>query len=332
MSKTMKDVAELAGVSLSTVSRVINKSHLVSKDTTIKVKQAIEKLDYQINDSARALRTNISNLIGIIGAGMDNPFLMKVLQTIEAEAIKENYNIIYSDSEGELEQELYYINMFKQKKVDGLIIMTANFADELIKAVRNANIPAVFASGHLDTPDLLSVTVNNIKAAEEVSKYLFSIDNYFGIIRGPYRDSVASKERMQGIINIYKENNIKLKDDYIAEGDFSYQSGYKSTKVLLEKNPNLSSIFAFNDQMAIGAIKYCQDNNIKIPKEISIVGFDGIEISKFVTPTLSTVYQSSTTLGDKIMEVLIKKINKEVLDKNQFFIPFNLKIRKSSKN
>src|SRR6056297_3259611 len=299
MSKTMKDVAELAGVSLSTVSRVINKSHLVSKDTTIKVKQAIEKLDYQINDSARALRTNISNLIGIIGAGMDNPFLMKVLQTIEAEAIKENYNIIYSDSDGELEQELYYINMFKQKKVDGLIIMTANFSKELITTVRKNNIPTVFASGNLRTSDLSSVTVNNIKASEDVSDYLFKISDFFGIIRGPYRDSVASKERMQGVINKYKENNIQLKNNYIVEGDFSYQSGYEAAQRLINNNSNIKAIFALSDQMAIGAMKYCLDNGIKVPNDISIVGFDGIEISKYISPTLSTVYQSSSKLGNK---------------------------------
>lgn len=331
MSATMKDVADRANVSLSTVSRVINQSHLVSKETTETVKKAIKELDYQINDSARALRTNISNLIGIIGAGMDNPFLMKVLQTIETEALKENYNIIYSDSDGELEQELYYINMFKQKKVDGLIIMTANFSKELITTVRKNNIPTVFASGHLETPDLPSVTVNNIKAAEDVSDYLFNISNFFGIIRGPYRDSVASKERMQGIINKYNEKNIKLKDKYIAEGDFSYQSGYNAARQLIRDNPEIKAIFAFNDLMAIGAMKYCFKNDIKVPKDLSIIGFDGIEISKFVNPTLSTVYQSSTKLGNKIMETLLNLINENNLENHQIFIPHKLIIRKSSK-
>jgi DNA-binding LacI/PurR family transcriptional regulator len=331
MGITMKDVAKKAGVSLSTVSRVINDSSLVSKDTANRVKKAIKELDYQINDSARALRTNISNLIGIIGAGMDNPFLMEVLKSVETEAIKDSYNIIYGDSEGELEQELYYINMFKQKKIDGLIILTANFSQQLIKAVKKSKIPSVFASGYLQDPDLPSVTVNNIKAAEDVSKYLLKTDDYFGIIRGPYRDSVASEERMQGIINVYKNNNIALKEKYIAEGDFSYKSGYECAKNLIKNNPNLKSIFAFSDQMAIGAIRYCIDNQIRIPDEMSIVGFDGIEASRYVNPSLSTVYQSGTVLGTEIMKILIKKINNEEINDNKIFIPHKLIKRESSR-
>jgi DNA-binding LacI/PurR family transcriptional regulator len=331
MGYTMKDVAKKAGVSLSTVSRVINDSSLVSKDTSIRVKKAIDELDYQINDSARALRTNISNLIGIIGAGMDNPFLMEVLISLETEAIKDGYNIIYGDSEGELEQELYYINMFKQKKIDGLVILTANFSEDLIKAVKKSKIPSVFASGYLEDPDLPAVTVNNIKAAEDVSKYLLKTSDYFGVIRGPYRDSVASEERMKGIINIFNNKNIELKDKYIAEGDFSYKSGYECAKTLINNNPSLNSIFAFSDQMAIGAIKYCVDNNIQIPKDISIIGFDGIEASKYVSPSLSTVFQSGTELGTEIMKVLMKKINNEEIENNKIFIPHKLIKRESSR-
>jgi len=331
MGYTMKDVAKKAGVSLSTVSRVINDSSLVSKDTSIRVKKAIDELDYQINDSARALRTNISNLIGIIGAGMDNPFLMEVLISLENKAIKDGYNIIYGDSEGELEQELYYINMFKQKKIDGLVILTANFSEDLIKAVKKSKIPSVFASGYLEDPDLPAVTVNNIKAAEDVSKYLLKTSDYFGVIRGPYRDSVASEERMKGIINIFNNKNIELKDKYIAEGDFSYKSGYECAKTLINNNPSLNSIFAFSDQMAIGAIKYCVDNNIQIPKDISIIGFDGIEASKYVSPSLSTVFQSGTELGTEIMKVLMKKINNEEIENNKIFIPHKLIKRESSR-
>ncbi|MCF8008254.1 MAG: LacI family transcriptional regulator [Halanaerobiales bacterium] len=330
MTITMKDVASKAGVSLSTVSRVINNSTLVSKETTIKVKKTIDQLDYQINDSARALRTNISNLIGVIGAGMDNPFLMNALKSIETKALKKNYNIIYGDSDGELEQELYYVNMFKQKKVDGLIIMTANFSDELINSVKRSNISTIFASGYLDQTDLLSVTVNNIKAAEDVSDYLFDLSDYFAIIRGPYNDSVASKERMQGVKNKYKEYNIDLKDKYISEGNFTFESGYKSAEILLNNNKDLKAIFAFNDQMAIGAIKYCLDNKIKIPEEISIVGFDGIEASKYIKPTLSTVFQSGNDLGSEIMENLLKLMADENVENDNIFIPHKLIIRESS--
>ena len=331
MSANMKDVAELAGVSLSTVSRVINDSSLVSKETALKVKKAINELDYQINESARALRTNISNLVGMIGAGMDNPFLMKVLKGIEAEAIKENYNIIYGDSDGELEQELYYINMLKQKKIDGLIIITADFTDELIKAVRESEIPTVFASGYIQEPDLAAVTVNNVKAAEDVSEYLFSLGEYFCIIRGPFRDSVASDERMQGVVNKYKEKGIELKDKYVAEGDFTFESGYHAAETLFKQNENIESIFAFSDQMAIGAMRYCFDHNIRIPEDVSIVGFDDIETARYIKPSLSSVFQSGTELGTESMKMLLKMMKGKTIEDNKVFVPHKLIKRESSK-
>ena len=331
MSANMKDVAELAGVSLSTVSRVINDSNLVSKETALKVKKAINELDYQINESARALRTNISNLVGIIGAGMDNPFLMKVLKGIEAEAIKENYNIIYGDSDGELEQELYYINMLKQKKIDGLIIITAKFSDELKEAIRASNIPTVFASGYISEPDIAAVTVNNVKAAEDVSDYLFSLGDYFAIIRGPFRDSVASEERMRGVKNKYNEKGIELKDKYVEEGDFTYESGYSAAETLFKNNDDIKSIFAFSDQMAIGAMRYCFDNGIKIPEDVSIVGFDDIEAARFIKPSLSTIFQSGTELGTESIKILLKMMKGEKVKDNKVFVPHKLIKRESSK-
>jgi len=332
MSVNMKDVADLAGVSLSTVSRVINDSNLVSNDTAYKVKKAIKELDYQINESARALRTNITNLVGIIGAGMDNPFLTKTLKSMEAEAIKENYNIIYGDSDGELEQELYYINMLKQKKVDGLIIITAKFSEELIEMVRSIQIPTIFASGYIKNPDLAAVTVNNVKAAEDVSDYLFNFSDHFGIIRGPYKDSVASEERMIGVSNKYREKNVKLKKKYISEGDFSYESGYKAAQKLFKNNNDLKSIFSFSDQMAIGAMRYCYDNNIQIPEEVSIVGFDDIEVARFTKPSLSTISQSGAELGVKSMKLLLKLMNNESITNYKEFVSHKLVIRESSKS
>jgi DNA-binding LacI/PurR family transcriptional regulator len=123
----------------------------------------------------------------------------------------------------------------------------------------------------------------------------------------------------------------KLKKKYIAEGDFTFKSGYKAAEILINKNENISSIFAFNDQMAIGAIKYCINNNMKVPDQISIIGFDDIEAAKFANPSLSTVYQSGTKLGIEIMNILLKKINGSQETKSNVFIPHDLIIRESSK-
>jgi DNA-binding LacI/PurR family transcriptional regulator len=140
MDVTMKDVAKLAGVSLSTVSRVLNDSSLVREETARKVEKAVEKLDYQINDSARILRTNTSNLIGVIGAGMERPFLANLLKGIEAEARERGFALIYGDSDGEFEKEQNYLNIMKQKKIDGIILITTNYYNDLLSIVKNYQI------------------------------------------------------------------------------------------------------------------------------------------------------------------------------------------------
>lgn len=333
MDVTMKDVAKLAGVSLSTVSRVLNDSSLVREETAQKVKRAVDKLDYQINDSARILRTNTSNLIGVIGAGMEKPFLANLLKGIEAEASERSYALLYGDSDGELEKEQNYLNIMKQKKIDGIILITTNYYNELLSIVKDYQIPVVFASGYISDPKISCVTVDNVAAAYDMVEYLCQAGHRdIAFIKGPDLDLLASQERLRGIKLALRLSDIEYSSNRVIEGDFTFESGYSAAKKIITKFPNVTAIFAFNDEMAVGAIRFLKEQNIKVPQDISVVGFDGIELGKYTDPTLTTIKQSGYHLGLKSIELLNKIINNKKIEDHKIFIPHKLIVRESSKN
>ncbi|WP_111571418.1 LacI family DNA-binding transcriptional regulator [Halanaerobium saccharolyticum] len=331
MDVTMKDVAKLAGVSLSTVSRVLNDSSLVREETARKVKKAVDKLDYQINDSARILRTNTSNLIGVIGAGMERPFLANLLKGIEAEARERGFALIYGDSDGELEKEQSYLNIMKQKKIDGIILITTNYYNDLLSIVKNYKIPVVFASGYINDPEISCVTVDNVAAAYDVVEYLCQVGHQdIAFIKGPDLDLLASQERLRGVKLALRLSDIEYDPKRFIEGDFTFESGYSAAKKIINKFPDVTAIFAFNDEMAVGVISYLKEHNIKVPEDISVVGFDGIELGKYIDPALTTIKQSGYQLGLRSIEILNRVINQEKIEDNKVFIPHKLVVREST--
>lgn len=331
MDVTMKDVAKLAGVSLSTVSRVLNDSSLVREETAKRVEKAVEKLDYQINDSARILRTNTSNLIGVIGAGMERPFLANLLKGIEAEARERGFALIYGDSDGEFEKEQNYLNIMKQKKIDGIILITTNYYNDLLSIVKNYNIPVVFASGYISDPEISCVTVDNVAAAYDMVEFLCQAGHRnIAFIKGPDLDMLASQERARGVKLALRLSNIKYDPARIIEGDFTFESGYSAAQKIIDKFPDVTAIFAFNDEMAVGAIRYLKEQGIRVPEDISVVGFDGIELGKYISPALTTIKQSGYHLGLKSIEILTKIIKKKKIEDNKVFIPHELVVREST--
>ncbi len=331
MTVTIKDVAKLAGVSPTTVSRVLNDSYLVKEDTARQVMDAVQKLNYKPNESARVLRTRNSRLIGFIGSGMENIFLANLLKGIETEALENGYNVLFGDSAGELERELHYLKNMEQKQVEGIIITSANANLQLMNAIRESSVPVVFASANIDEPDIASVGVDNLTAAFEAVNYLLKGGHSrIGIIRGTYADTVSSGERMKGVRLALKNCDLVIKDEMIIEGDFSFQSGYTGAEELLEKDSSLTAIFAFNDEMAIGAMRAVEKMGKCVPDDISILGFDNIELSSYVRPALSTVHQSGHYLGNKSLQLLNRMLNDDDGEK-KLFIPHKLIVRKSTR-
>ncbi len=313
MGATIKDVARAARVSPATVSRVINDSARVSEDTAIRVRDAIERLDYEINDPARTLRTKTSRLIGVIGARLKNPFLMQLLQSAEKAARKENFNLLLGDTGDSLDKKIDYLQIMKQKNIDGIIVIGSNLEDDFLDRLQESEIPAVIASGQMEGSSLPGVSIDNEQAGAEVMEYLLELGHRdIGIISGPQFDMMSSSKRLSGALKALSAGGFDLSRENIHSGDYSFASGFRGAQYLLGENSSITALFAFDDRMAVGAMRGVRALGRNVPGDCAVVGFDNIEISRYIHPALTTVHQPCNELGRTAMELLLKIIKGDI--------------------
>jgi LacI family repressor for deo operon, udp, cdd, tsx, nupC, and nupG len=324
----ISDVAKLANVSTATVSRVISNSATVKKETTDKVMKAINKLNYQPNVLARQLRRLETKTILVVVPDISNTFFSKILRGIESIAIQNGYQVLLGDADNNVERESSYLNILRQRKADGMILLTARMEQSLVVEISN-EFPVVLACEYIEGSDIPTVSIDNISSARKATDYLISLGHKrIGFISGPL-DVVLSRDRLKGFRQAMNQNEIPVDSYLIQEGDFSYESGFNlMNKYLALKNPP-TAIFAANDEMAIGAIKASKAKGFSIPEDISVVGFDDIKFASIVEPSLTTIRQPTYEIGVKAMELLIGLINKDELQKEQYMLEDQLIIRES---
>ena len=305
----IKDVAREAGVSTATVSHVINGTRFVKEQTKDKVVKAMDKLDYHPNYAARSLRSNKSHIVGLLIPDVSNLFYMTMVKGIEKELRKNNYNLIVSDTNGKLANEKSQIKAFNSQLIDGLIMRPVNEDHSFLKNIENC-CPRVFVDckpNNFDEGDM--VLSENYKGAKEAINLLIKKGhNKIGIISG-LSGLTTSTERLEGYKDALKENNIPLNKNLIKYGDYRINSGYKLMKELIEEDNGLTSVFIANNAMTIGAMKLLKEKNIKIPDDISLIGFDDSDWASITDPPLTVVKQSSFEMGKKAAELILKRIN-----------------------
>ncbi|WP_432667107.1 LacI family DNA-binding transcriptional regulator [Wukongibacter baidiensis] len=328
MSASIKDVAKLAGVSIATVSRVINKNVYVKEETTRKVLDAIEKTGYKPNAIARSLKVKNTRSIGIIIPDISSHFFPDVVRGIEDVANEYNYNIILCNTDLDRDKEKKYFDVLVEKQVDGIVYMSNTITEEIANKIASVGIEIVLIS--TDYKDLTSVTVDNIKAAEDAVKYIIS-KGYRDIafIGGEMTDPNAGLPRFNGYIKALSEAGISINKDFILEGNYRYESGYEGAKKLLSLDNRPQAVFAASDEMAVGVIRAALEQGYRIPEELAVVGFDNVDISKMVYPPLTTISQPLYEMGCEGMKLLARKINKEKIEKYKVVLKHNVIERQS---
>lgn len=326
MSVTIKDVAEKAGVSIASVSRVINDSKPVSPETKAKILKVIEETGYKPNAMARGLKKNKSDLIGLITPDMENGTFAELVKGIESVTEKNSMNLIVSNSKGEIERELKELHIFKEQQLDGIIFSGVKFTKKHKEYFDRYKVPTVVVSQKFPGSGLPYVDINNFKAAYEAVKYLIkNAHSKIALIHGPLYDESAGKERYNGYFEALKEAGIEINKAYIKVGNFTIQSGYQAMEEILEENETLpTAVFAASDRMAIGVLDCCFDNGISVPEEISIMGFDDIELATVVRPKLTTVNVDHSEIGKKAVELLIEKIKNDNNDSSFYEADFKI--------
>ncbi len=327
---TMREVAERAGVSVTTVSHVINNSRPVNPQTRDRVEEAMQALGYQPNVLARSLRRGVTHTIGIILPDNSNPYFAEVVRGIEDASFDQGYSVILCNSDNDLEKEHHYTNVLVEKQVDGIIFVAAGLSAENIIALQKRGVPLVLVDRQVPDVRVDNVLADNQHGGWLATNHLIELDHrVIGCIAGP-KGVRLSSERINGYRQALESAHLSVKPDLIVEGNFQYQSGYEGAKELFSQEHFPTAIFACNDLMAIGAYRFAHENNLKIPEQISIVGFDDVRLSAFINPPLTTIHQSKHKMGSRAAELLMERIADQELEPRQEILETNLVVRGST--
>ena len=327
---TIRDVAKKSNVSLMTVSRVVNKKGNISKATAAKVSKAIRELNYRPNITARSLAAKKSDFIAIIVPDISNPFFSEMIKGAEDFARENGYNIFLGDTEGRVELEKEYIDAAINRMADGIILVAPRLENSLICEI-NDNIPLVIVDRSINKNNIPQVYIDNLKGAISAVEHLINLNHkHIAFLSGP-KDVQDSLQREKGYIMALKKHNIPVNPKLMLTGDFSFEGGRDAFEKFFSNYHKPTAIFASNDIMAFGLIQRAHEMNVKVPKDVSIVGFDDISLSSLISPPLTTVRHPMLKMGIKAVELLINKLNNKLDTKISFNLENTLIVRKSTR-
>lgn len=331
MTVTIKDIAEAANVSVTTVSRVLNDKPDVSPNTRNKVLEKINELGYKPNSIARGLALKKTNTLGLIIPDISNPFFPDIARGVEDMANKKGYSIIFCNTDNEQKKEKEAIELMKEKQVDGILLSLSTTNKDELKKLRNVKYPVVQIDRKIPDIDYPSITIDNYKSAYTATKHLINFGHQkIAHITGDL-GTITGYKRLEGFKDAMNEANLNIKDSYIKKGNYSKKSGYENMLELLKNNNPPSAVFIANDLMAVGAYQAVFAFDLSIPEDISIIGHDNIDVTKLVNPTLSTMAQPKYKLGHKAVQLLIKEIESNNLSNEEIILTTDFKNRNSTR-
>ena len=331
MNPTIYEVAKRAGVSTATVSHVFNNTRYVSDDLRSKVAMAVRELNYKPNVAARRLRGGASKSLGLIVPDCTNTFFAEIARAVDRVCFSLGYNIILCNTDNNAAQQSYYIDMLISKQVDGVIFISSNGAGGDIRKCETASVPAVIVDRDVHHGSADNIIVNNEKGGYDAASYLIGLGfTKIGCITGPEGIS-SSMQRMAGFKRALEENDIAFDEKFVYGGDFHYSGGRDAFLHLHLLSEMPQAVFACNDMMAIGFIHTAAAYGVRVPDDISVIGFDNTELSAVVSPTLTTIAQPIEEIAEIATERLLQKVENSSRDVKKIILEPHLIIRESCK-
>lgn len=330
MTVTIYDVAREAGVSMATVSRVVNNNPNVKPATRKKVFDAIERLGYRPNAVARGLASKKTTTVGVVIPDISNAIFAEVARGIEDIANMYHYNIILCNADKKKEKEIRVINTLLEKQVDGLLFMGGAVTEEHQQAFKTANVPIVLCATSDESKQIPSVDIDHEAAAYDAVQALIAKGHKnIAMISGTLEDPSNGYARFSGYKKALASAGIPYQDTLVRIGNYRYESGGDAMRYFLGLENRPSAVFSATDEMAIGAIHAIQDAGLSVPQDISIISVDNSRMASMVRPQLTTVAQPMYDIGAVSMRLLTKLMKKENVDHSQVILPHELVTRQS---
>ena len=329
---TIRDVAREAGVSTATVSRVLSRPDLVNPETRASVVTAIETLGYTPNAAAKSLRTLRSGKVLVTVPDIANPFFSLILQGIESAAQRAGYSVLLGDTQHDDKREQQYALMLQRREADGLIFLGHRLpkaAAALVRSLPRGRAPVVNGCEFSPGLSVPSVHIDNAKASFEAVDYLYQLGHrHIGVVTGPMA-SPLSRDRLKGAMARANRDRTRVTVS-VAGGDFSIESGIAAGDQLMSGSTPPTSIFCFNDEMAIGVVHTARQRGMRVPDDLSVVGFDDIRFAQYCDPPLTTIRQPMRELGEATVQLLLNILSGNVKDAVSVTLPHALIVRAST--
>lgn len=321
----IRDIARLAGVGVSTVSRVINDHPDVKDETREKILKIIKESNYIPNNSARILKKNNTNNIGVLVKGVFNPFFAEMINIIGNRINEAGYTMILQQNDYATEDDVDNLIAFvKEKRLQGIICLGGNFLNINDESFQFLDIPVVLTSVNTLSKEskskFSSIGIDNVLAAKASIQYLIDKGHRnIGILLGEKNDVGISGLRLEGYKKALEGNNIPYSEENVFIGDYDYSGAYRVTKEIINNRKDITAIFSISDIMAVGAAKSVIDQGLQVGEDISIMGFDGMDISKYYNPGITTVKQPKKNMANNSIDLLLALLAKKEDHKHIIF-------------
>jgi len=294
---TIKDIARRVGVSASTVSRALSDSPLISEKTKRAVKEAAARLGYERNELARGLVKGSFGAIGLIVADITNPFFSDIAQGVAEEAHRAGYGVMLCDTAGKAERESSYVKLLRRKRADGIVLASATIEDPQVEELHQARIPFILVSRLCETVEAPYVVGDDRKGATLAVEHLVGLGHReIGFIGGP-PDVQATQHRLASCRAVLCENHLDVRDDRVFFSDFTQAAGRQAGRRMLAAADRPSAIFAANDVIALGVLEAAEGLGLRVPDDLSLVGYDDIAYASLPRIQLTTVAQPALEMG-----------------------------------
>lgn len=325
---TIKHVAARAGVSFTTVSHVVNGTRPVSDQVRSKVEAAIAELGYVPSGVARSLRVRATGTLGLLLPNASNPYFAELARGIEDHAERNGYSVILCNSDDDIDKQLRYLRVLLERRIDGLIVATVASDAAFAEALANLRVPLVLVDRSLDGVDADQLRVDHEQGAYLATRHLLELGHRRIVCIGGPASTQVAQLRAAGYQRALAEAGIEAQA--VVDCPFTSPAGHAAAQTLLSAQLRPTAIFAGNDMIALGVLRAAAERGLQVPQQLSVVGFDDIEVSRYLHPALTTVGQCIGQLGEQVAARLLERIRTPGLAVSQQLIEPILVLRESS--
>ena len=327
---TIHDVAQEAGVSLMTVSRVVNGKDGVSQLTRENVTKVIKKLNYRPSSIARGLATRRTRALGLVVPDIANPFFASLVRNAEEEAYAKDYSVFLGNTNEDPQRELAVLRSLEDKHVDGLILCSSRLDDEALFEILARFPTTVLVFRERIGADVGAFTVDDVYGGQAAVDHLLKSNHRnIGLISGP-PISLSAFGRFKGYETALQTADIPINDSWIRHCHPVIEGGQEAAYDLLKSNPEITALFCHNDLVAVGAMQACSELGLRVPDDIAIIGYDDIRLAALVSPALTTLRVPRAEIGTKIMQMLLEQVEVEAVEPKEIHLKPELIVRSSA--